>query len=132
MIKTNSRDLTGDDSDVESPSAPSEIQLPETGIDSLVGHFFASGQILQSGTGLVPLTWQELQAYTELNDLDLCSWELKIIKRMSEAYCTEYAKASSPNHPAPYVKHVEPEEVDQIAKAQRIKQGLSAFRKRKG
>lgn len=133
MIRTNSRDATGDDSD-ESPSVPVEVQLPEipSVLNYLLGHFFSSGQCLQTGQGLVPLTWQELKAYIELNELELCTWEANIIKKMSDAYCAEYSRASDPNRPAPYRKVVEEAEVDQVVKAQRIMQGLSAFRKRKG
>lgn len=123
--------MTGEDSDV-TISVPSEIQLPDTGLDYLVGHFFSSGQCLQTGQGLVPLTWQEIDAYVKLNELDMCVWELKLIKKMSEAYCAEYSRASDPNRVAPYRVQVLDEEVDQVAKAMKIKLGMSGFRKRKG
>lgn len=131
MIKTNSREKAGDDSD-ESIYVPPEIQLPPTGVDYLVGHFFSSGQCLQTGQGLVPLSYQEIKAYDELTDAELLTWEVRILKKMSDAYCSEYSRASDPNRPAPYRKEVNPEEVDQVAKAIRIKQGMSGFRKRKG
>lgn len=131
MIQTNSREISEDDSDV-TINAPSEIQLPDTGMDYLVGHFFNSGQALQTGQGLVPLTWQELEAYTKLNELDMCTWELKLLKKMSEAYCVEHSRASDEKREAPYRVQVLDEDVDQVAKALRIKQGMAGFRKRKG
>lgn len=131
MIKTNSRDAAGDDSDVIL-NAPSEIQLPPTGVEYLVGHFFMSGQCLQTGQGIAPLSYQEIKAYNELTDAEMLTWEVKILKKMSDAYCSEYSRASDPNRPAPYRKEVNPEEVDQVARARRIKQGMSGIGKRKG
>lgn len=127
-------------SDVESadidsiPIAPLEVNLPEIvpAFSHLKELFFISGQVMQSGHGLLPLTWQELKAFIEVNELELTIWERQVIKKMSDAYCAEYSRSSDPNRPAPYRPQVEETEVDQVAKAMRIKQGLSAFKKRKG
>lgn len=84
---------------------------------------------MQTGMGLVPLTWAELQAFREETELDLMIWERELIKKMSEAYCGEYARASDPNRPCPYQPEVKEEEVDQIALAMRFMETLAAFKK---
>jgi hypothetical protein len=130
QIKSNAPRERGDNEEGDVPPAPQEIHLPEipAPYDALVGLFHLSGQALQTGWGLCPLTWVEIDAFVRVNDLDLTLWERELLKKMSEAYCAEYSRASDPKRPAPYQPE-QTEEVDQIAKAMRIMDSLSAFRK---
>lgn len=123
-----------DDSSPENTPCPPEVHFPPTpGVEHLVGIFFGAGQITQTAQGIVPLTWCEIKAFLELNEVDLCTWEIKLLKRMSEAYCVEYSRGSDPDRKAPYSPSVKLEqEVDQVAKAINIMKGLSAFKKAKG
>lgn len=98
-----------------------------------MGLFFSAGQITQTAQGIVPLTWQEIKSYLELNEVELCSWEIKILKHMSDAYCAEFSRGSDPDRKPPYTPPVKDEqEVDNVAKAINIMKGLSAFKKTKG
>lgn len=91
------------------------------------------GQITQTAQGIVPLTWCEIKAFLELNEIDLCTWEIKLLKKMSDTYCVEYSRGSDPDRKAPYTEQAKSEqEVDQVAKAINIMKGLSAFKKPKG
>lgn len=78
--------------------------------------------------GLIPLTWQEIQAFIEVNELDLTLWERELLKKMSEAYCAEYSRASDPQRPAPYVAEKEEDEIDHIALALRFREQMQLLR----
>ncbi len=115
------------------PTAPLEVNLPEIPgpFIYLKELFFLSGQALQSGMGLIPLTWQELDAFIRVNELDLMIWEKRILRKMSEAYCTESSRATDPMRPAPYTPEKDDEEetvVDKISKAEAFQRQLMALR----
>jgi hypothetical protein len=99
--------------------APAEVQLPEIPDQwtYLLGLFFLSGQAIQTGMGLAPISWQEIKAFIEVNDLDLMLFEKELLKKMSEAYCAESHRATDPHRPAPYVEEKEEDEIDRIAQA---------------
>lgn len=115
------------------PTVPLEIELPALpeSFSHLRELFFIMGQVLQTGMGIVPVTWAELKAFIEVKELDLTLWERGMLKKMSDAYCNEYAQASSPSRPAPYKVVKEAEEVDGIAVGMQIAAALAAFRKKK-
>lgn len=138
-IRTNTgfiRENIDSDMPEDSGSAaivPLDVELPE--IPEAFSHlrelFFVMGQAMQTGMGLSPVTWVELKAFIEVNELELTLWERSILKKMSEAYCNEYSHASSPNRPAPYKERKEPDQVDAVAKALKMAASLAAFRKKK-
>lgn len=111
--------------------AQTEIHLPEVPSPwtSLVGLFSLSGQVSQTGMGLCPLSWAEIQAFIEVNELDLTLYEKELIKKMSEAYCSEHHAASDPKRPAPYKPEVEEDEVDNIGKALGFMEQLRLLRR---
>lgn len=74
--------------------------------------FFDSGQCLATGQGLIPLTWQEIDSWIKVTKLDLTLWEIETIKKMSEAYCAEYSRATDPQRPAPYSPVKEDDKID--------------------
>lgn len=126
-------------SDDEAPmTALTEVQLPE--IDPAFGYllelYCLAGQVNQNGMSITPLTWEELKAFREENELDLCVWERNILKRMSEEYCSEYAAASALNRPAPYIPEQEEDEdivvVEKINSALSIRDTLAALRGNNG
>lgn len=84
--------------------ATSEVNLPEIdpAYDYMKRLFFLSGQAISTGMGLCPLSWQELRAFRLENKLDITAWEIELIKKMSDAYCAEYSRASEPTRQAPY------------------------------
>lgn len=133
MARTGTRNRTNKDSDAEH-KIPTEIHLPDvqsTALGYLLGFFFASGQVIQNGMGIAPLTWQEIKAYNEVNELQMCTWEMGLIKRMSEVYCSEYAQSSDPKRPSPYEVEVEQNVETELAKAKLFRNVLNGFKKRK-
>lgn len=110
--------------------APTEVQLPEIPDqwNYLLGLFFLSGQAAQTGMGLAPLSWQEIKAFIEVNDLDLMIFEKELLKKMSEAYCAESHKATDPQRPAPYTADKEEDEIDYIAQALQFREQMRLLR----
>lgn len=133
MARTGTRTKTSKDSDVEH-KIPTEIHLPDipSALGYLLGFFFSSGQCMQYGMGIAPLTWQEIKAYNEANDLEMCNWEMALIKKMSEAYCNEYAHSSDPKRPCAYEAVIEQNEETELAKAMMFRKVLDGFKKTKG
>lgn len=109
----------------EAAQALLEVHLPKIypAYDYLRGLFFDSGQATSTGMGLVALSWQELSAFRKENDLNLTVWERQTLKKMSEAYCSEYAKASDANHPAPYA--IEKDEETGVNEEQELAKAMS-------
>lgn len=109
---------------VQAVTAPVEVEMPEVdpAFGYLLGLFFRSRQAKSTGMGLVSLDWSDIRAFRMENNLDLSVWEREVILSMSEAYVSEYYKASDPQHKPPYALEVETEEVD-VEKE--IKKGIS-------
>jgi hypothetical protein len=59
-----------------------------------------AGLVMSNGMGANPLTWQEIESWLRVTELELSVWEKLTIREMSEAYCTELAK-STDKHAAP-------------------------------
>ncbi len=100
----------------EDEEAPADVLMPEIHQEFgyLLGLFFDSGQGLATGMGLIPLTWTEINSWINVNKLELTLWEIETIKKMSEAYCAEYSRATEPNRPQPYTAPVQAdEEIDE-------------------
>jgi hypothetical protein len=118
------------------PIAPVEVNLPEIhpAFLHLQALFFRSGQCSQTGYGLIPLSWQEIQSFIEVNELELTLFEKQMLRKMSEAYCSEYSKAKDIRCPAPYTPERKEDEVedeaDKLAKALRIREQMKSFRKK--
>lgn len=136
MVRNPAPVNRGNNQDGSEFEAPVEIHLPElpsAAFGNLLEFFYLSGQCIQTGSGLVPLTWTEIKNFREENDLDMMVWEREILKKMSEAYCGEYARASDPKRPNPYspVKEEQEEDEANLAKALQFRQILKGFRKEK-
>lgn len=94
----------------------------------LLGLFFDSGQALATGQGLIPLTWQEIESWINVNRLELTLWEIETIKKMSEAYCAEYSRATDPQRPAPYSPEKEEDEIDEETELRKALQWMKTIR----
>jgi hypothetical protein len=66
------------------------------------------------------LTWQEIESWQRQIGVELQPWEVRFVKRLSEAYLSESHAARDPDAEAPWVDapYVE---VTPYAKAMRIK-----------
>jgi hypothetical protein len=52
--------------------------------------------------GIIPLDWQEIDAFARRSGYDLATWESELIYKMSVEYCNINSKASDSAFPAPY------------------------------
>lgn len=95
----NSRHKSLSDADENS----SFLKLPKIpDAEYLVAFLYEAGLFGSNGMGAVPLTWAEINHWKECTDTVLTTWELLMIKKMSEAYVGEYNQASAKTRPAPY------------------------------
>jgi hypothetical protein len=82
-----------------------------------VAFFRELGQCLQTGMGLIPLTWQEIESWQRQNGLELKAWEVKALKLASVAHVSQVALSTDPNCPPPN----RPIERDPLDLAKKIK-----------
>lgn len=96
--------------------------------------FHGAGGAMQTGMGLIPLTWQEIDAWARATSYNetLSPWELETIKRMSDAYASEYNRASDPKRPQPYKPVVYEIEIDRAAVAAQAESVLAQFKQKVG
>lgn len=70
--------------------------------------------------GMQPLTYQEIQAWTQLTGLELTPMETTTLRELSESYVVQIAKAAKADCPAPY---------DSRSLSERRQSGSAVFRK---
>jgi hypothetical protein len=109
-----------------------ELKLPPIeGAEYLVSLLFEAGLVQQTGMGVTALSWQEIRAWLDSITMQLPTWEILTLKRLSEAYAGEYNQASDKARPAPYVfvpEDVE-EEIDRVAVGSKLKALLRSYKK---
>ena len=110
-----------------------EVPLPDIeGYEYLLAFLESAGTLLQTGMGIAPLTWQELESwerlYTkELDCWELNFWEMSTLKDMSYAYCAELSSATDANRDSPYAPVV----IDREEVSKRVYETLMSFKKKK-
>lgn len=123
-----------DDPDAAEHTEPQEIPYPELpeGAEYLVALFHSAGTATQTGMGLVPLSWQEIRAFVHCTQATVTPWELGVIRKLSEAYCAEYARASDKLRQAPYSPVVTdtPDEEARAIVAAKVMTALAALKKK--
>lgn len=106
------------------------LNMPElSGADYIITLLFEAGLMSSSGMGPLPLSWQEIESWLTTTERQLCLWERVIVKELSEVYVNEYIQASDKNRPAPYL-HVDVTQIDRAAVVDKLKNALSAFKKK--
>ena len=82
-----------------------DIPLPEIDGASyyLVELLEEIGAVVQSGMGIEPFTWLELNSWLSISCLELSYWELCILKDLSYAYAAELSVADDPDRKPPYM-----------------------------
>lgn len=97
----------------------------------MISLLFEAGLVQQSGMGVAPLSWQEIQAWLATTSLQLTTWEKLTLKAMSEAYASEYNQASDKTRPAPYVFVPEDvdEDIDRVAIGNKLKSLFRSLKK---
>lgn len=71
-----------------------------------------------AGMGVVPLSWQTIDAWARLTGVQLAPWEARLIRKLSSDYVSMTRKAESENCPPPWRSPVTDEqrnaEVEQL------------------
>lgn len=67
----------------------------------LIEHLENMGFYMSNGMGIVPLTFQEIEAYMRTTDTPLNADEVMIIRQMSQSYIQEL-NDTNPESKAPY------------------------------
>lgn len=86
-------------------------KLPDAD-ERVVGCFREVGPFLNVGSGPYPLTWQEINAYSDGYCIGLTAWEKGCISTMSRLYCSYLNIGKEPSEP-PYQRDFD--EDDMIA-----------------
>lgn len=68
--------------------------------------FDEMGGLVQSGMGIAPMSWQEIQAWSSLTGLELDPWEVITLKELSKEYCAMINECDDKNVFAPYTPEV--------------------------
>lgn len=77
-------------------------QLPEAGLDYLVGHFLECGPTMPTGMGPAPLSHGEIRAFQLNRGIRLSPWEAQVIRRLSLDWIAESKRAEEPTAKPPY------------------------------
>jgi hypothetical protein len=94
------------------------ILYPEVRAFYLVDFFRSLGSCLQTGMGLVPLTWQEIESWQRQNGIELKVWEVKALKIASAAHVSQVSLSTDPNCPPPNkAVDIKPEQLDKKIKS---------------
>lgn len=73
------------------------------GMEYLISHLNDLGWVSNTGMGIAPITFKEIQAYNELTNSNLSGDEVLILRKMSIAYSNEL-QDKNPHKKPPY-KH---------------------------
>ena len=79
------------------------VDMPE--VDSMhyiLDYLSEAGLYEQGMNGPMPLSWREIQSWSELTGTVIAAWESNMIRELSVVYCNQYHKSSDPNEPPPY------------------------------
>ncbi len=96
---------------------PTPLPLPIPDSPELVALLARVGPSMQSGNGPVPITAQELAAWTKGTGVDLSGWEFETLLDMSHAYTMELIAAADPTRAAPWTTAPDEERRAAIAKS---------------
>ena len=102
---------------------------PIEGAEYLVGLLNEAGLLTSNGMGASPLTWAEIESWLRCTQLELTTWEILLVKQMSEVYVGEYSQASEKARPAPFV-YADALAVDRQAVASKLKSAFAAFKRK--
>jgi len=85
--------------------------------DYMVGLFSDVGMAINTGNGLTPLSWQELDCFTKNTGISFTSWEARTIREMSAKYASGVVRYTNQNVQAPFRSDKEKERVADTMKS---------------
>ena len=76
-----------------------DVVMPECDALHIVGYLLEMGVSL----GELPLTYSEIESWQRQCGVELQPWEVRFVKRLSEAYLSESHAARDPDADAPWI-----------------------------
>lgn len=84
-----------------------EPDLPDIEDHRFVALLMEAGPIEAAGMGVSGLSWREIEAWQSRCAIDLEPWEVRLIRRLSQAYASELSAAADPDRPPPYAEELD-------------------------
>lgn len=107
------------------------LKLPDVGNGAyIIGMLHEAGLMSTAGMSVVPLSWQEIDAWIRVTESSPQLWERLLIKEMSEVYVSELNAATVKDRPSPYQAAEEVLFTDREAVANKLLNALRSFGKR--
>ena len=108
------------------------LSLPNLdGADYLVTLLFEAGLVQNTGMGVNPLPWSEIESWLRVTQLELSVWERITIKSMSEIYAAALSAAAKKDSQAPYTHVDEALIADRTMIASKLKNVFASFKRDK-
>lgn len=79
------------------------LKLPEIEYPHLLEWLFDFGPYALGPNGIIPVSYQEIDAWSRITKIDLVEDEPEILRRLSVDYCGMFNRAKDRDCPPPYV-----------------------------
>lgn len=105
------------------------LQMPPLDDEYYIIKFWEDcGSVGVGSSGIVPLSWSEIKAWRTENELSLTHFEITCIRKLSQAYVSEFYVAKEKDSEPPY--SVTEETFDRVAASNKMKGALQRFSKK--
>lgn len=97
----------------------------------IIAMLHEAGLVSSSGMGVIPLSWQEIDAWMRVTDSTPQLWERLLIRELSETYVGEFNQGSEKGRVSPWQPPVEEVEVVRVDVASKLLAFARAFNTRR-
>jgi hypothetical protein len=95
----------------------------------LISMLHEVGITSSNGMSVLPVSWQEIDAWARVTQSSSTLWERMLMKELSEAYVAELHQATAIDRPDPYVPEM-PKEVDREAVVSKLHNFFRSMKKK--
>lgn len=74
-----------------------------SGCSYLIDYLIEIGTSMASGFGVTPLTWSEIESWSNLTDIRISSWEATMLMSLSRTFTSSFNRFDDKDFPSPYV-----------------------------
>lgn len=93
------------------------LEMPDVGYASyILDYLFEVGLYGVGGMSITPISWLEIQAWSQLVNVKLTPFEAQILKSLSKSFVDQYNLSDETLVPSPY----QPVDIDQSAVSNRV------------
>lgn len=90
--------------------------MPETDAPYLLDYWQDLGLVSAGMAGAVPLSANDIYAWSNLSGLELTPWEFSVLRQLSQNYAVYLNKGENPDEPPPYGALVQDFDRDLVSK----------------